>query len=226
MTGKSSSVSLWGLALVAGLIPLLTIHATFAVSVLEGHVSFCVPYWDSCTSISRTGREGTSYFIFKGTMLPAAALGIVFWWLNGRWLRQLGVHTWGVLWVPWLGLIAGLALGVYTLALGHAGDGFNLTRRIGVVLYFSFTFICQLLISAGLRSHPLWRHPGNRLLNLCQFTLAVGILSVMLNGVMPEFYSRRDDAFEWILALLINLHALWLAWLWRKSRFRMRLWAG
>lgn len=226
MTGKSSSVSLWGLALVAGLIPLLTIHATFAVSVLEGHVSFCVPYWDSCTSISRTGREGTSYFIFKGTMLPAAALGIVFWWLNGRWLRQLGVNTWGVLWVPWLGLIAGLALGVYTLALGHAGDGFNLTRRIGVVLYFSFTFICQLLISAGLRSHPLWRHPGNRLLNLCQFTLAVGILSVMLNGVMPEFYSRRDDAFEWILALLINLHALWLAWLWRKSRFRMRLWAG
>ncbi len=219
-------MSLWGLALVAGLIPLLTIHATFAVSVLEGHVSFCMPYWDSCTSISRTGREGTSYFIFKGTMLPAAALGIVFWWLNGRWLQQLGVHTWGVLWVPWLGLIAGLALGVYTLALGHAGDGFNLTRRIGVVLYFSFTFICQLLISAGLRSHPLWRHPGNRLLNLCQFTLAVGILSVMLNGVMPEFYSRRDDAFEWILALLINLHALWLAWLWRKSRFRMRLWAG
>jgi hypothetical protein len=63
-------------------------------------------------------------------------------------------------------------------------------------------------------------------LNLCQFTLAVGILSVMLNGVMPDFYSRKDDAFEWILALLINLHALWLAWLWRKSRFRVRLWAG
>ncbi|MDV3504303.1 hypothetical protein [Marinobacter sp. M-5] len=53
------------------------------------------------------------------------------------------------------------------------------------------------------------------------YTLALDTLSVMLNGVMPEFYSRRNDAFEWILALLINLHALWLAWLWRKSRFRM-----
>ncbi|MBO6850711.1 MAG: hypothetical protein JJ867_09640 [Marinobacter sp.] len=226
MTGKSSSVSLWWLALAAGLIPLLTIHATFAVSVLEGHVSLCMPYWDSCTSISRTGRYGTSYFIFKGTMLPAAVLGILFWWLNGRWLRQLGVHTRGVLWLPWLGLIACLALGVYTLALGHAGDGFHLMRRVGVVLYFSLTFICQLLISAGLRSHPLWRHTGSRLLNLCQLTLVVGILSVILNGVVPDFYSRKDYAFEWILALLINLHALWLAWLWRKSRFRVRLWAG
>lgn len=226
MAGKGSTVSLWWLALAAGLIPLLTIHTTFAVSVLEGYVSLCMPYWDSCTSISRTGRHGTSYFIFKGTMLPAAVLGVLFWWLNGRWLRQLGVHTRGVLWLPWLGLIACLALGVYTLALGHAGDGFHLMRRIGVVLYFSLTFICQLLISAGLRSHPLWRHTGSRLLNLCQLTLAVGILSVILNGVVPDFYSRKDDAFEWILALLINLHALWLAWLWRKSRFRVRLWAG
>ncbi|MEX2475270.1 hypothetical protein [Marinobacter sp.] len=220
------SVSLWYLALAAGLVPLLTIHATFLVSVLEGHIPFCIPYWDSCTSISRTGRYGFSYFIFKGTMLPAAVLGVLFWWFNSRWLQQLGVHSRGVACVPWLGLIACVALGAYTLALGHAGEGFNLIRRIGVVLYFSLTYICELLVSAGLRSHPLWKSTGNRLLNLCQLTLGVGILSVILNGVAPEFYSRKDDAFEWILALLINAHALWLAILWRKSRFRIRLWAG
>ena len=64
-----------------------------------------------------------------------------------------------------------------------------------------------------------------RLLNLCQLILAVGILSVILNGVAPEFYSRKDDAFEWILAFLINAHALWLALLWKKNRFRVRLWS-
>ncbi|MGM0767946.1 MAG: hypothetical protein ACQEV6_07970 [Pseudomonadota bacterium] len=226
MVLNNSSVPLWWLALAAGLIPLLTIHTTFLVSILEGHVSFCIPYWDSCTSISRTGRHGTSYFIFKGTMLPAAILGILFWWLNGRWLQQLGVYTRGAAWVPWLGLVACVALGAYTLALGHAGEGFNLIRRIGVVLYFALTFICELLVSAGLRTHPLWHRSGTRLLNLCQLTLCVGILSVILDGVVPEFYDRKDDAFEWILALLINAHALWLAWLWRKSRFRVRLWAG
>ncbi|WP_417565094.1 hypothetical protein [Marinobacter sp.] len=220
------SFHLWWLALAAGLIPLLTIHITFVVSVLEGHVELCMPYWDSCASISRTGRYGTSYFIFKGTMLPAALLGVLFWWLNGRWLRQLGIHTPGIAWIFWLGLVASISLGAYTLALGHAGEGFNLIRRIGVVLYFSLTFICELLVSGGLRSHPHWKHTGSRLMNLCQLTLGIGILSVILNGVAPELYSRKDDAFEWVLALLINAQALWLAFLWRKSRFRVRLWAG
>ncbi|WP_273206297.1 hypothetical protein [Marinobacter subterrani] len=218
-------VHLWWLALAAGLVPLLTIHTTFAVSVLEGHVEWCVPYWDSCTSISRTGRYGTSYFIFKGTMLPAALLGIIFWWLNSRWLRQLGIHASGMAWIPWLGLVASVSLGAYTLALGHAGDGFSLMRRVGVVLYFSITFICELLVSAGLHSHPQWKHAGMRLLNLCQLTLGVGLLSVVLEGVVPEFHDTRENAFEWVLALLINAHALWLAFLWRKSRFRVRLWA-
>lgn len=219
------SFPLWWLALAAGLIPFLTIHTTFVVSVLEGYVSACIPYWDSCTSISRTGRNGTAYFIFKGAMLPAGLLGILFWWLNGLWLRQLGIHTAGVAWIPWLGLIACLSLIAYTLALGHAGDGFNLVRRTGVVLYFSLTFIAQLLISGALRHHPAWSETGSRLLKLCQLTLAVGILSVILDGVAPQFYDQRDNAFEWVLALLINLHALWLAMLWRRSRFRARLWA-
>lgn len=220
----SNGVRLWWLALAAALIPLLTIHITFFVSALEGHVAWCVPYWDSCTSISRTGRHGTSYFIFKGTMLPAAVLGMLFWWFNGLWLRQLGVRSAAVSWVPWLGLIACTALGAYTVALGHEGEGFNLIRRTGVVLYLSLTFLCELLISAALRGHPLWCVHGKRLLALCQLTLAIGLLSVILNGVAPAFYSRTDDAFEWVFALLINLHALWLAWLWRQSRFRVRFW--
>lgn len=220
------SLSLWWLALAAALVPLVTIHLTFAVSVAEGHVSLCMPYWDSCTSISRTGRHGIAYFIFKGAMLPAAVLGILFWWLNGLWLRQLGVNSRGVAWVPWLGLIACVALALYTLALGHAGDGFNLIRRIGVVLYFALTYLCQLLVSACLASHPRWWLAGRRLLRLCQLTLAIGILSVILTAVVPEYYSQKDDAFEWVLALLINLHALWLALLWRRSGFRARLWAG
>ena len=219
------SLQLWWLALAAALVPLLTIHITFAVSVLEGHVSLCIPYWDSCTSISRTGRHGTSYFIFKGTMLPAALLGILFWWLNSRWLRQLGIHTRGTAWIPWLGLIASVSLAAYTLALGHSGDGFNLIRRIGVVLYFSLTFICELLVSSGLRSHPQWNRTGTRLLQFCLATLSVGIVSVIIDGVAPEFHDTKDDAFEWVLALMINLHALWLALLWRRNRFRARLWA-
>lgn len=219
-----SVVSLWWLALATALLPLVAIHTTFAVSALEGHIDWCVPYWDSCTSISRTGRYGTAYFIFKGTMLPAALLGLLFWWLNARWLSQL--HARKCAWLPWLGLIASLALTAYTLALGHAGEGFGLARRTGVVLYFSLTFIAQLLLSARLLTVPQWARHGRRLLRLCQLTLAVGLVSVILTAVVPDVYSRMDDAFEWVLALLINAHALGVAWLWRRTGFRARLWAG
>lgn len=225
MNHRKNGIPMWWVALAAALTPLLTIHTTFAVSVLEGYISWCVPYWDSCTSISRTGRYGTSYFIFKGAMLPAAILGILFWFLNGRWLSQLGATTRGRLWIPWLGFVACVSLAAYTLALGHEGDGFNLTRRIGVVLYFSLTYIAQLLISSALTEHPRWHRSGKRLLWLCELALAVGILSVILTAVVPDIYSQMDDAFEWVLALLINLHAVWVAVLWKQSRFRARLWA-
>ncbi|MEX0604868.1 MAG: hypothetical protein WD623_05365 [Marinobacter sp.] len=222
---RSRSIPLWWLALAAGLVPLITIHGTFAISIFEGYVSWCVPYWESCTSISRTGRYGTAYFVFKGAMLPAALLGILFWWLNGRWLLQLAAPGRGWRWVPWLGLVACVALAAYTLALGHEGKGFNVTRRIGVVLYFSLTYIAQLLISSALKGHPRWHVSGKRLLWLCEVTLSVGILSVILTAVVPDLYSKMDDAFEWVLALLINLHALWVAALWRQSSFQARLWA-
>jgi hypothetical protein len=225
MSTAGKGIPLWWLALAAALTPLVTIHVTFVVSVFEGYVSWCIPYWDSCTSISRTGRNGTSYFIFKGAMLPAATLGILFWYLNSRWLYQLGANSRGRFWIPWLGLVACVALAAYTLALGHSGDGFNLVRRTGVVLYFSLTYIAQLLISAALIGHPRWYQSGRRLLWLCGLALTVGIVSVILTALVPQIYSQLDDAFEWVLALLINLHAIWIAVLWRQSCFRARLWA-
>jgi len=225
MSSVKNGIPLWWLAMAAALIPLITIHTTFAVSILEGHISWCIPYWDSCTSISRTGRYGLSYFIFKGTMLPAAILGILFWYLNGRWLLQMGATSRGRPWIPWLGFVACTALAAYTLALGHEGDGYNLTRRIGVVLYFSLTYIAQLLISSGLKGHPRWHASGKHLLWWCELTLSVGILSVIVDAVVPEVHDQIDDAIEWILALLINLHAIWIAVLWKRSGFRARLWA-
>ncbi len=226
MVLKRNGIELWWLALAAGLLPLLTIHTTFAVSVLEGHVALCFPYGDNCTSISRTGRHGTAYFIFKGTMLPAALLGIMLWWLNAAWLRQLGCEGRGLAWLPWLGLVSGLALAAYTLALGHGGDTFNLIRRIGVVLYFALTFINQLLLSATLKAHVTWGATGQRLLWMCQFTLAVGMVSVLMEGLIPALHDQVENGFEWVLALLLNLHALWVALLWRRSGFVARLWTG
>jgi len=64
-----------------GLVPIVAIHSTYLVSALQGHVPWCFPYFESCTSISATGRHGAAYFLFKGTMIPAAMLLMAFWFL-------------------------------------------------------------------------------------------------------------------------------------------------
>ena len=45
------------LALITGLLPLVCVHTTYLIAASHGHVPWCVPYWDSCTSISATGRQ-------------------------------------------------------------------------------------------------------------------------------------------------------------------------
>ncbi|TBW56425.1 hypothetical protein EZI54_08985 [Marinobacter halodurans] len=210
------------LGFAAALLPLVTLHLCWAVALLEGQIPQALPYWEGATSISRTGHTGTAYFLFKAGMLPAAVIGVLFWGLNGLWLERLGARGHGLRWLLWLGLIAGVALAAYTVVLGHTGDSYRLIRRTGVVLYLSLTYIAELLVSAHLRTVPGGAGSGRRLLNLCQLTLVVGIGSLIMDALAPDLHERFEDAFEWWIALLLNLAALWIAVLWRRSGFRGR----
>ena len=216
---QGTATRLWWLALLATALPFLTIHASFLVSALEGHVRWCFPYWETCTSISRTGRQGTGYFIFKGGMLPATVLLALYWGLNRRWLQSLGLATGQAL--PWLGLVSSLSLLMYTVALGHAGDAFHLMRRVGVVGWFGLTWIAQLQLGAALQSHPRWHRQGRRLLQLSLGTLAIALASLVVGVIMPERHDELENAFEWMLALLLNLHGFAVVWLWRASAFSL-----
>ncbi|MDV2078438.1 hypothetical protein [Marinobacter xestospongiae] len=222
----STTVQLWWLALFTALLPLLALHGTYLMAAVESHVPWCLPYWDSCTSISRTGRHGTGYFLFKALMIPAAVLGALYWWFNGRWLRQQGAVGAGVTVLGWLGIGACLGLVLYAVVLGHIGDTFHSLRRTGVVLYFSLTFLAELLLSAALVRLPGPRVRGRRLLALCGLMLVLGLLSVVLQWLVHPLYDRIEDAFEWWFALLINLHAFGVAYLWWRTEFRARLWVA
>jgi hypothetical protein len=219
---RRTDIPLWPLAMAGALLPLATIHVTYLIAAAEGYVEWCIPHWDNCTSISRTGRQGTAYFVFKGAMLPTALLWVTMWWLARDWLAGLGAAMRHARALPWVGLIAGLALAGYTLALGHEGEGFRLMRRTGVVFAFGLGYLAQFLISAALLHSPLaaW---GRRLLALCALILAAGLLTVFLDLLFPTYWKTVDDAFEWSLAVLVMSHAAIVAWLWRQSGFGARL---
>lgn len=199
------------LAVLLAVLPTLFIHSNYLIAAAEGGVPWCNPYWDSCTSISATGRSGIAFYFFKATMLPVAAVYWLYWINCNRILHLLGDYK---QLIRYLGTTAVLALLVYVLALGAVGDAFQLSRRIGIILYFTLTYLCQLLIASKLiRVFP--HVPALRLQQgLLGLILLVGLLTLALDGLMND-YDSVEDSFEWIIALLLHANFLVAAVFWK-----------
>ncbi len=205
-------LSIYTVALVLGIAPALVINLNYLIAAAEGFVPWCVPYWDSCTSISATGRQGSAFFFFKATMLPLAFVYLLYWRRVNQALNAAGYRSRTI---STLGLISTVALGCYTIALGAVGDNFQLTRRIGIIFYFTFTYLNQLLTVYQIYKRRLPDPTRSMQLALCGVVLAIGLLTLGLDLALSN-YDDYEDAFEWILALLIHLNFLFAAVGWRR----------
>lgn len=217
---------LYPIALLAGLLPIVTINLTYWLSASHGQVEWCIPYLHSCTSISATGREAPAYFVFKGLMIPAAIIMMLYWFLSAWWLRNLGCgrdiwHRFLII----LGFLAGIGLAFYSLVLGWIGDEYRLIRHTGVSAFFGLTFFAQLLMTWLLEGRAVIASRfGGLLLGLKLIILVVmllGLVSVVLGFVDHELYKRTDDAIAWNFTVLLCLHVLISAELWRRTGWRL-----
>ena len=218
-------------ALLAALVPLVAVHATYLVAAASGQVDWCIPYVDSCTSISATGRKPPASYLFRATMLPAAAVIAAYWWLNYAWLASLQQRAGqGAAaangWMLAFGLLACLGLVLYVTVLGEAGEAWARQRRAGAVLFFSFTYLAQLLLLSQAGRVVEWHPPLRRWLLpamwlLCALLLLLGILTVLLDAWDGTWYDTVEDAFEWWLALLLQLNFLFGYLLWRQAGFSL-----
>ncbi len=207
---KNPDSSLSVLAWCCAILPFLTIHICYLVSASYGHVEWCVPHWDACTSISATGRQMPEKLLFKLGMIPSALLTAWLWWRIRQWLlTRLPGTTLSSTLVP--GLLAASFLILYTLALGVEGDTYQRIRRIGVTLSFAFTFLAQLqctrlfgkLARASNASQSIidWQ---KYLFWLLSCLLLTGLTSVILDAWMGTGYDSLEDAFEWNMALMLQ----------------------
>jgi hypothetical protein len=189
-------------ALFTGLLPLVCVHLTYVIAASYGHVDWCVPYWDSCTSISATGRELPEKLVFKGLMLPAAACALAFWWCVNMWLLKVaGVRSRTM---QVLGMVAALFLALYVVALGES-DAYRWARRSGIILFFALSYVAQLCFLA-LALHKIADSLVVRVLRLqaalAMVTLAIGFGSVLLDQLWAN-YDSIEDAIEWLLMLCV-----------------------
>jgi hypothetical protein len=203
------------LPLVTGLVPILAIHITYLVAASEGHVPWCFPYTDSCTSISAIGRHGTAWYLFKATMIPSAVFLALFWRDARQRLLALGDQGRGPQLVARTGLVAAIFLVVYTVALGAVGDFFQLQRRIGIILYFSLTAFSELLLTWRLGKLSMADRTRPFHLGICIAFLSIGVLTLPLQ-VMMDDYAKVEDAFEWVLALIMHCYFIVMYFCWRQ----------
>ena len=218
--------------MLAALVPFAAVHLTYLLAATTGAVDWCIPYLDSCTSISATGRKPPASYLFRATMLPTAVFMAAYWWFNRVWLdseRQRAGLPVGRLgsWMLALGLLACVGLVAYVTVLGEAGDLWSRQRRIGTVLFFSFTFIAQLLLVAQLRqlrqSLSALQPVAHWMLTICVVLLLLGLLTVLLDAWNETWYESVEDAFEWVLSLLLQSNFLLGYFVWRQADWHLEV---
>lgn len=202
-------------------VPVVAVHLAWWLSLQEGHIPWCIPYLEGCTSISRAARYGLGNHLFRYFMLPCAAGQALFWLAAHGWLRARGRRIGPAL--PVLGFLAAVFLALYATFLGTEGEVYRLLRRYGVVVYFGASYLA-LLACLRAMSRPAVR--GFRaLLVVALGMLALGVLSVVATATVPDeaFKDRIENVLEWHLGGWLTAMFLVFAWRWRQEGLRMQL---
>lgn len=214
------------LSLCAALLPFFTVHGAYLLAAANGQVPWCFPYLDSCTSISATGRQPPAAYLFRAGMLPSAAIILGYWWLHASWLQSLGVSRSRSTVMLVLGLLACVGLVLYVTVLGEDGRLWRMQRRVGTILFFSFTFLAQLLLAAQLQALAATSQRagelGRRILRVCLLMLIIGVGSVIVQLVDHSWHDAIEDAIEWQLALLLQFNFLLGARYWWRAEWQLQ----
>ena len=216
------------LAIIITILPLIATNAVYLLSAYEGNVPWCNPYFDGCTTISKAARSGNSIYIYRATMIAYSVLLIWFWIYTRQWLLQLlGEVTRLSKTIMWLGIIGALFLMIYIDFLGTTGEINRFMRRYGIMVFFTFTPLAQVLLlklhfealSAAASDNlkrPVLRFQLYVLLIMC----IIGVASLILDVAQLKTY-QSENIVEWTFAFLLNIYFAGMVYIWRDYRYRL-----
>lgn len=218
------------LPLVAGLAPLLTVFACYAIAIETAGLPSCNPFLDGCTSVSATGRHAPASFLFRAVMLPQAIVLAGYWLASVAWYRalreSLGQDTRSGGAIGWFGVTGALFLLPYVTFLGSEEPFYEFMRRYGIYLYFLLNVVAQII--AASRTLPLVRQLGfsrcvvvaRTQLALAWIPFALGALNLVLKAMLEDS-DAAENRIEWIFALLMQLYFVLSYVSWRETRFSL-----
>ena len=175
------------------LIPVLTVIISYFISSFGGFVDWCMPLIDGCTSISKVGRYGISFYLYKIFIIPSVILMIIFWYQVNKYIYKSNL-------LMFLSITSCIFLIIYLLALGFDGKIYRFMREIGIFIYFILTPMCQTLLAFSISNNKI-RSKFFLYALLCMYLVCVGAYLLIL----PLENSNYENVIEWNFALLIFL---------------------
>ena len=213
------------LAILITVLPLLASNGAFLLSAYQGLISWCMPYFDGCSTISNAGRSGDTIFYYRALVFPYSVLLILFWSYSRNWLELLNGHrTIAMQSIMWLGVLGSVGLLVYIDFLGTAGELNSQMRRMGAALYFVLIPLAQALMLHQhykiLRNKPdILKKPGVLQYQLIIVLLMLGIaITSVFYVVTGNNTSEIENIVEWNFSLLVNLYSAGMIMIWKDYR--------
>lgn len=208
---------------------MLASNGVYLLSAYEGFNPWCIPYLDGCTTISQAARSGNSIYIFRATMIAYAIFLIWFWIYAQLWLNLLYGHTIKMARVILcLGVVGAIFLIIYIDFLGTTGEVNRFMRRYGIMVFFTFTPLAQLLM---LRQHYTICSAKPEVaikpwvlryqLFIILFMLIIGIISTTIDVTQHETYESQNIV-EWNFSLLLNMYFLGMIFIWKDYRYYLK----
>ena len=174
-------------------IPVLTVIISYFISSFGGFVDWCMPLIDGCTSISKVGRYGISFYLYKIFIIPSVILMIIFWYQVNKYIYKSNL-------LLFLSITSCIFLIIYLFALGFDGKIYRFMREIGIFIYFILTPMCQTLLAFSISNNKI-RSKFFLYALLCMYLVCVGAYLLIL----PLDNSNYENVIEWNFALLIFL---------------------
>lgn len=221
------------LAILIALLPIVAGNIAYLISAYDGFVPWCVPYLEGCTTVSRAGRSGDAIFLFRAAMMVYGVLLLWFWLYAHQWLTSLGLgakKSMGI--ILWLGIIAAIFLIVYIDFLGTTGEVNRFMRRFGIIIYFTFTPLAQLMM-LNMHYEVLYENPNFPInkkvlrfqLIVLLLMLLTGIVSVTLGVTNIKTY-ESENIIEWNFSLLLSLYFAGMVLLWKDFKYILKYESG
>jgi hypothetical protein len=214
------------LVLIITILPLLITNGVYLLSAYEGFIPWCIPYIDGCTTISQAARSGNSIFIYRASMITYGVLLIVFWIYAQQWLNLLYGHTTKIARIIlWLGIVGAIFLIIYIDFLGTTGEVNRFMRRYGIMIFFTFTPLAQILmleqhynILPSLPDDAIKPGVLKYQLFVLLLMLIIAIISTTLEATQNKTY-ESENIVEWNFSLLMNMYFLGMVFIWKDYRY-------